>query len=90
MPPPLLVHRKDEENITDFFEEYQTPTIILDDKSERLAAAIPQAELLRWYYRLGHASFAKLKLMAALGIFPRKLATLQPPKCAGYIWGNDQ
>jgi hypothetical protein len=65
----------------------KTTTIILDDESERLVTASSQAELLRWYYRLGHTSFAKLKLMAALDIFPRKLATVQPLKCAGCICG---
>jgi hypothetical protein len=26
--------------------------------------------------------------MSALGIFPRRLVSVQPPKCAGYIFGN--
>jgi hypothetical protein len=51
------------------------------DLSERLAASSPQAEFLRWHYMLRHVSFAKLKLMAALGILSRKLATVKPPKC---------
>jgi hypothetical protein len=84
---PPLVYRKDQENIPSFFDEEQSPTIILDDESERLDAAIPRAEFSRWYYRLGHTSFAKLKLMAALGIFPRILATVQSPKCLGCIFG---
>ena len=32
-----------------------------------LAAANPQAELMRWHYRLGHLPFAKLKQLAQLG-----------------------
>jgi hypothetical protein len=85
---PLIVEaNKKEENLMDFFQESQGPNIILDDDSERLAAANPQAELLRWYYRLGHTSFAKLKLMPALGILPRRLSSVHQPKCAGCIYG---
>jgi hypothetical protein len=32
-------------------------------------------------------SFTKLKLMSALRIIPRRLASMHPPKCAGYIFG---
>jgi hypothetical protein len=32
-------------------------------------------------------SFAKLKLMSALGILPRRLASVQPAKCGGCIFG---
>jgi hypothetical protein len=41
------VNKEDGENLADFFKESQGPTIILDDDSERLAAASPQADLLR-------------------------------------------
>jgi hypothetical protein len=85
--PPFIAPNKNEENLTDFFQESQGPNIILDNDLERLAAANPQSELLRWNYRLGHTSFAKLKLMSALGILPRRLSSVHPPKCAGCIFG---
>jgi hypothetical protein len=69
-PPPTTVNKEDEENLADFFKESQGPNINLDNDSERLASANPQAEMLRWHYMLGHTSFAKLKLMSALGILP--------------------
>jgi hypothetical protein len=81
------VTRSVEENLSDLFTEGTPPNIILDNESERLAAAIPHAELLRWYYRMGHTSFAKMNLMAAFGILPRMLSTVQPPKRAGCIFG---
>jgi hypothetical protein len=81
------VPRSVEENISNLLTEGESPTIILDDEFERLTAASPHAELLRWHYRMVHTSFAKLKLMAALGILPRMLSTVQPPKCAGFICG---
>ena len=42
-----------------------------------------QAELLRWHYRLNHASWLRLKILALLGVIPRRLATVRPPPCAG-------
>jgi hypothetical protein len=85
--PPFIAPNKNEENLTDFFQEIQGPNIILDDDLERLAAANPQAELLRWHYRLEHTSFTKLKIMSALGILPRRLSSVHPPKYAGCIFG---
>jgi hypothetical protein len=86
-PPFISTNKNEEENLTAFFQERQGPNIMLHDYSERLAAANPQAELLCWHYGLGHTSFAKLKLMYALGILPRRLSSVHPPKCAGCIFG---
>jgi hypothetical protein len=86
--PPIVDANEKEGNITDFFQESQGPNIILDDDLERLAAVNPQAELLRRHYRLGHTSFAKLKLMSALVILPRRLYSVHSPKCAGCIFGS--
>jgi hypothetical protein len=78
-PPPLpTINKEDEENLTDFFKDIQDPNIILDDDYERLTAASPQSELLRWHYRPVHTSFAKLKLISALVILPRILASVHP------------
>ena len=78
-----------EEDLTDFFQ--QTPPApahrVIDDDEENLTAISPQAELLRWHYRLGHTSFKKIKLLALLGMLPRKLATASTPKCAGCMHG---
>ena len=52
-----------------------------------LAAADDQAELMRWHYRLGHLTFAKLKQLALNGDIPKKLARVKPPKCAGCLFG---
>jgi hypothetical protein len=52
-----------------------------------LAAADNQAELMRWHYRLGHLTFAKLKQLALNGEIPKKLAKIKPPKCAGCLFG---
>jgi hypothetical protein len=52
-----------------------------------LAAANDQAESMRWHYRLGHLTFAKLKQLALNREIPKKLAKVTPPKCAGCLFG---
>jgi hypothetical protein len=47
----------------------------------------PQAELMRWYYRLGHLPFNDLKKLAENGEIPKKLAKVNPPRCAGCLFG---
>ena len=47
----------------------------------------PKAELLWWHHRLGHTSFALLKLLAELGEIPKPLAKVTPPFCAGCQFG---
>jgi hypothetical protein len=41
-----------------------------EDKHVYLAAVDDQVELMRWHYRLGHLSFAKLKQLALNGEIP--------------------
>ena len=78
-----------EENLTDFLdqESFKEPTHVIDDEDEPLAADTPQAELLRWHYRLGHISFARLRILALLNVIPRKLLHIKAPKCAGCAYG---
>ncbi len=42
---------------------------------------------MRWHYRLGHLSFAKLKLLAKHGEIPCRLAKVPAPKCVGCLFG---
>jgi hypothetical protein len=78
-----------EENLTDFMDNLtEKPVHVIDDTDERLLSANnPQAELLRWHYRLGHISFARLRILALLGTIPRKLIHAKTPKCAGCMYG---
>jgi len=52
-----------------------------------LATADDQAELMRWHYHLSHLTFAKLKQLTLNGEIPKKLAKIEPPKCAGCLFG---
>ena len=47
-----------------------------------------QAELMRWHYRLGHTSFNKLKLLAAIGDIPTKLQNCRVPICPACTYGK--
>ena len=47
-----------------------------------------QAELLRWHYRLGHASFDKLRLMASEGTIPKRLQHCPVPQCPACTYGK--
>jgi hypothetical protein len=58
-----------------------------EDKHVYLATADNQAKLMRWHYRLGHLSFAKLKQLALNGKIPQRLAKFKPPACAGCLFG---
>ncbi len=63
------------------------PSSPLEETEEySLSAPDDEAELMRWHYRLGHASFAKLRQLALHGKIPKKLANIRPPKCAVYFW----
>jgi hypothetical protein len=42
---------------------------------------------MRWHYRLGHLTFAKLKQLTLNGKILKKFALLNPPKCAGCLFG---
>lgn len=53
-----------------------------------LQSSDDQAELLRWHQRLSHLSFKRIKLLALLGILPRRLATTKSPKCLACIYGS--
>jgi hypothetical protein len=63
------------------------PANVIEDEDEPLTAENPQAKLLWWHYRLGHLSFACLRILALLGTIPQKLLTVKAPKCAGCMYG---
>ena len=43
--------------------------------------------MLLWNYLLGHCSFKRLGILAALGILSRKLLKVKHSKCAGCLYG---
>ena len=61
------------------------PKHVIDSDQELLAVGKPQAELLRWYYRLIHLTFSKINILAMLGIIPNILSNAEPQKCKGLI-----
>jgi hypothetical protein len=69
-------------------EASSEPIIIEDDPNDEVHAATPEGELLRYHYRLGHMSFAKLQEMAKRGDIPKRLAKVKPPMCAACMFGK--
>jgi hypothetical protein len=58
-----------------------------EDEHVYLTAVDDQAKLMRWYYRLGHLSFSKLKQLALNGLVPQRLAKVKPPAFTGCLFG---
>jgi hypothetical protein len=84
--------RTNEENLSDLFQNTPVfkvrPEAIIDEDLEKISCQDPHTEMLRWHYILGHLSFRRIKIMAELGILPKKLAQVTPPKCAGCLFGT--
>eukprot|EP00957_Ditylum_brightwellii_P167558 12755919-Ditylum_brightwellii.AAC.1 len=73
-------------NLVEFEVEAAKPTSNIHSHDDiQVAALTLQAELFQWHYCLGHLSFSKLQLLSALGILPRKLTNVKPPKYMGCI-----
>ena len=67
-------------------QDQQLPTIIEDEED-----VLPQdasAEFLRWHHKLGHISPKKIRIMAQLGMLPKRLANCQIPLCTTCLFGK--
>ena len=42
---------------------------------------------MHWHYCLGKLSFPKLKILAKIGRILKRLVNVQPPVCAGCVFG---
>ena len=58
-----------------------------EGEDTQLATADNQTKMMHWHYRLGHLPFVKLKQLALNREIPKKLAKVEPPKCAGCLFG---
>eukprot|EP00957_Ditylum_brightwellii_P142998 10895754-Ditylum_brightwellii.AAC.1 len=77
------------ENIYDFMDDHPLSLeAIPEEENEGLATVNDQAELLQWHYYLCHLSFRKIRLLSLVGILPRHLTKIRPPKCTGCLYGN--
>ena len=55
---------------------------------ENLTSEMDQAEFMRWHYRLGHLPYKKLKILAVMGLIPKRILNVKAPKCADCIFGK--
>ena len=58
------------------------PTPIEVSQDAETSAINDKGEWLRWYYRLGHLSYPKMKILMILSILPRRLLDTRSPSCA--------
>ena len=67
----------------------QLPTNVIPTEQEEdiLFTKSPQAYLLQQHYRLGNCSFTLIRLLATLGILPRKFFMVKPLHWDGYLYG---
>ena len=66
------------------FDPSATPQDMMLNEPE---AKDPKAELMRWHFRLGHMPFSRIAALAQNGDLPRRLADVDPPTCAGCMFG---
>ena len=62
-----------------------TPPIVED---EEVTFRDEQQELLHWHHRLGHMPFSRLQEAAEVGIIPRRLRKVKPPKCTACLYAK--
>ena len=74
--------------ILETFNTTIPPNALPDDDMDIVATRAKQFRLLTIHERLGHISFATLKLMARCGIIPRALAHVTAPCCLGCAYGK--
>ena len=65
-----------------------TPTSKLHHDADIIAMQRKKTKLLMYHEKLGHLSFAVLRLLARAGIIPRELANVDPPTCPGCAYGK--
>ena len=71
----------------DFGDEQQQETVQIQE-NEDVFASTDSGELLRYHYRFGHMSFARLTQMAKEGLIPKKLQNAKVPTCAACQFGK--
>eukprot|EP00978_Attheya_sp_CCMP212_P037948 scaffold183254_cov63-Attheya_sp.AAC.2 len=79
---PALIIDDDDEEMINAADKYDR----VDPPDEHLSGLTPEAEFMRWHQRLGHISFKKIRLLALLGILPKKILSSRAPKCASCIF----
>ena len=62
------------------------PHVIPDDQEP--TSLDPHDELLRWYYRLGHVPFDRIRQLASQGQLPKHILSCKKPFCAACQYGK--
>jgi hypothetical protein len=77
------------ENLFHVDEDVQetSPAVVTEETLQK-PTENDSAELLRYHYKFGHVSFARLQAMAKQGTLPAKLAKCPLPVCASCFYGK--
>ena len=75
-------------DVIPFDLDHDDPATNLASQDDTISALDDRTELLRWHYRLGHLPFSNLRLMAARGEIPKRLASCRIPKCQSCLYGR--
>ena len=70
------------ENLMDYSPHESMPTPREHEQDDDFQANSLREEFLRWHYRLGHMSYAKMKILMILRLLSTKLLQVKPPLCS--------
>ena len=73
-------------DVIPFDLDHDDPLTNLTSQDDTWSKLDASTELLRWHYRLAHIPFANLRLMAARGEIPKRLAGCRVPKCQSCLY----
>jgi hypothetical protein len=86
--PNTSTAEQERPDVIPFDLDHDDPSTNLALQDDTISALDDQTELLRWHYRLAHLPFANIRLMAARGEIPKRLAACRVPKCQSCLYGR--
>jgi hypothetical protein len=72
-------------DVTPFDLDNNNPATNLESRDDTFSALDDSSKLLQWHHRLAHLPFLNLRLMAAQGESPKRLAACQVPNCGSRL-----
>lgn len=88
MDEPANTATDDQPNVIPFDLDHDDHPTNLASQDNSISSLDDCSELLQWHYQLGNLPFANLRLMAARGEIPKRLANCRIPKCKSCLYGR--
>jgi hypothetical protein len=86
--PATTLQTNDCPTVIPFDLDHHDPATNLPSQDDATSLLDDQAELMRWHCRLGHLPFGNIRLMAAKGEIPKRLASCRIPKCQSCLYSR--